>query len=146
MDLYISFDEEKPKYCQKALEAVRTKPTFVVHNIFEIMSKSPESVPECAFHDFKIIKDEEYPVLLEFDNFGETRKHATPEFLMALLLRQHLKAIKKEIGMKSKKIAFTTFDEFSDEEWNRVNMKLTEACEMVKIECEVFDLKKVRKL
>uniref|UniRef100_A0A914R4I1 Uncharacterized protein n=1 Tax=Panagrolaimus davidi TaxID=227884 RepID=A0A914R4I1_9BILA len=63
MDLYISFDEEKPKYCQNALESVRTKPTFVVHNIFEIMSKSPENVPECAFHDFKITKDEENPVL-----------------------------------------------------------------------------------
>uniref|UniRef100_A0A914QWU8 Uncharacterized protein n=1 Tax=Panagrolaimus davidi TaxID=227884 RepID=A0A914QWU8_9BILA len=146
MDLYISFDEEKPKYCQKALEAVRTKPTFVVHNIFEIMPKSPENVPECAFHDFKITKDEENPVLLEFDNFDGTRKHASPEFLMALLLRQHLKAIKKEIGKKSKKIAFATFDELSDEEWNRVNMKLTEACEMVKTECEFFDLRKLRKL
>uniref|UniRef100_A0A914XVG9 Uncharacterized protein n=1 Tax=Panagrolaimus superbus TaxID=310955 RepID=A0A914XVG9_9BILA len=30
MDLYISFDEEKPKYCQDALEVARTEPTFSV--------------------------------------------------------------------------------------------------------------------
>uniref|UniRef100_A0AC35FIA5 Uncharacterized protein n=1 Tax=Panagrolaimus sp. PS1159 TaxID=55785 RepID=A0AC35FIA5_9BILA len=146
MDLFISFDEEKPKYCHNALEVIRTKPTFVVHNIFEFMSKSPETVQECAVKDFKITKNDESPVLLEFDYFDGTRKQATPEFLMALFLRRHLKAIKKEIGMKSMKIAFTTFAELSDEEWNRVNMKLTEACEMIKIECKFFDLRKVRKL
>uniref|UniRef100_A0A914YP28 Uncharacterized protein n=1 Tax=Panagrolaimus superbus TaxID=310955 RepID=A0A914YP28_9BILA len=139
MDLYISFDEEKPKYCQDALEVARTKPTFSVFDIFMIMTVAPENIEVLKNYQFKIIKNTENPVLLEFDNFDGTQKAASPAFLMALLLKQHLKAIKNETGKKPKEIAFSTFAQLNVDEIKRVKKQLNESCEMLKIACTFLD-------
>uniref|UniRef100_A0AC34FEA0 Uncharacterized protein n=1 Tax=Panagrolaimus sp. ES5 TaxID=591445 RepID=A0AC34FEA0_9BILA len=141
MDLHISFNEEKPKYCQNAVEAARTKPTFAVFDIFPTMTVAPENIDTIKNYQFKITKDDENPVLLEFDSFDGTRKAASPAFLFAMLLKQHLKAIKNETGKKVKEIALSTFAELDDEELKRVQTQLMEACEMLKISGTFLDFK-----
>uniref|UniRef100_A0AC34FCY8 Uncharacterized protein n=1 Tax=Panagrolaimus sp. ES5 TaxID=591445 RepID=A0AC34FCY8_9BILA len=103
-ELLIAFDKEKPSYCTEAVATIRSKPTFVVSDLLNVMSKS-SAKPFYPF-GFKITEDSENPVLIEFDNFDGTRKVATPVFLMALLLKQHIKMIKNETVEKPAKIGF----------------------------------------
>uniref|UniRef100_A0AC35GKW0 Uncharacterized protein n=1 Tax=Panagrolaimus sp. PS1159 TaxID=55785 RepID=A0AC35GKW0_9BILA len=83
---------------------------------------------------FTITKDVDNPVLLEFDTFENSRKQASPAFLMAILLKQHIKSIKKEIGKRPTKLGFRILEEFESlEARKRVENGLKEACEMMKI-------------
>uniref|UniRef100_A0A914R1H0 Uncharacterized protein n=1 Tax=Panagrolaimus davidi TaxID=227884 RepID=A0A914R1H0_9BILA len=141
-DLYISFDQKKPKFGKVAMNTIKTKPTFVVFDLLKIMSMPSNNIQVCKHWSFTITKDAENPVLLKFDHFGGIKKSASPAFLMAMFLRQHLKMIEKEIGKKPTKIALWIFpDEFDEQKMVRIKEGLKEACEMLKIECVFVDRK-----
>uniref|UniRef100_A0AC34FIM5 Uncharacterized protein n=1 Tax=Panagrolaimus sp. ES5 TaxID=591445 RepID=A0AC34FIM5_9BILA len=134
----IGFDEEKPKFCENATKLFATKPSNVVYDLLKIMSMPPDEIQTNEIWPFKITKDSENPVLIEFENFDGTKTAASPTFLMALLLKEHLKAIKAETGKKPKNIGFYNFDELNDAEKERVKSQLQESCKMMKVECAFF--------
>uniref|UniRef100_A0AC35FJ10 Uncharacterized protein n=1 Tax=Panagrolaimus sp. PS1159 TaxID=55785 RepID=A0AC35FJ10_9BILA len=106
-DLYISFDKKKPKFRNEAYKVLKEKPTFVVFDLIKILKSKTDYVS--PLWQFSITKDEENPIYIEFDNFDGSRKHAPPELLMALLIKDHLKIIKEEIGEKPVEIGFIFF-------------------------------------
>uniref|UniRef100_A0AC35FDF2 Uncharacterized protein n=1 Tax=Panagrolaimus sp. PS1159 TaxID=55785 RepID=A0AC35FDF2_9BILA len=142
-DLYISFDQKKPKFGKVAMNIIKSgKPTFVVFDLLKIMSMPSNDVQVCKHWSFTITKDAENPVLLTFDHFGGIKKSASPAFLMAMFLRQHLKMIEKEIGKKPTKIALWIFPyEFDEQKLVRIKKGFKEACEMLKTECVFVDPK-----
>uniref|UniRef100_A0A914Q8L7 Uncharacterized protein n=1 Tax=Panagrolaimus davidi TaxID=227884 RepID=A0A914Q8L7_9BILA len=135
-ELAISFDETKPKFFEDAFKALLQKPSFGVYDLIKIMSMSPDNIEIDEKWKFTLTKDSNNPILLEFDTFEETTKLSPPAFLMAMLIRQHLKAIKTEIGEKPSEIGICIFDNFNENERIRVENQLKESCEMLKIECK----------
>uniref|UniRef100_A0A914P6J8 Uncharacterized protein n=1 Tax=Panagrolaimus davidi TaxID=227884 RepID=A0A914P6J8_9BILA len=109
------------------------------------MSMPPENIEPGNTWGFTITKDSENPVLLEFDTFDGTKKHASPSFLMAVLLRKHFKAIEDEIGEKPKEIAFWIYNELNDEEqfdedeMKRIKKGLKESCKLLNVNCIFID-------
>uniref|UniRef100_A0AC34FNU5 Uncharacterized protein n=1 Tax=Panagrolaimus sp. ES5 TaxID=591445 RepID=A0AC34FNU5_9BILA len=101
-DLYISFDEENPKYCEDALEVYKSNPSFVVYDLVKIILMSPNNIDTNSDWKFTFTKDSENPVLLEFDTFDGTKKAASPQFLLAMLIKQHVKAITAKTAEKPK--------------------------------------------
>uniref|UniRef100_A0A914PL51 Uncharacterized protein n=1 Tax=Panagrolaimus davidi TaxID=227884 RepID=A0A914PL51_9BILA len=93
-------------------------------------SEAPTTVSE---RGYTFTKDDENPILLEFETFDGTMKTASPEFLMAMLIRQQLKAIEAEIGEKPTKLGFCIFDVYGKKEMNNVQTALGKACELMKI-------------
>uniref|UniRef100_A0AC34GCM6 Uncharacterized protein n=1 Tax=Panagrolaimus sp. ES5 TaxID=591445 RepID=A0AC34GCM6_9BILA len=92
---------------------------------------------------FKITKDKNNPVLLQFDTFDGTRKEASPAFLMALFLRQHLKAIQEnnnDDGEKPKEIAiWIPKQKFNNEEYTRIQEGIAKSCELLKLKFRFLD-------
>uniref|UniRef100_A0A914YCR7 Uncharacterized protein n=1 Tax=Panagrolaimus superbus TaxID=310955 RepID=A0A914YCR7_9BILA len=139
-DCFISFDEKKPKYGQKAMEVMLTKNTFVVFDLLKIMSMPSNDIKIDKSWGFKITKDSKNPVLLQFDNFDGKIKEASPAFLMALFLKQHFKAIQEKTGEKPKEIAFWILKvRFNEEENERIKEGLKKACQYLKIDCSFVD-------
>uniref|UniRef100_A0AC34F3T5 Uncharacterized protein n=1 Tax=Panagrolaimus sp. ES5 TaxID=591445 RepID=A0AC34F3T5_9BILA len=136
--LFISFDKEKPHYCESAFEVYKEKPNFVVSHLIDIISQGPEIInyknDTCGF---TLTKDSENPILLEFDTFVGIKKMATPTFLMALMLKEHLKVIKAETGEKPKSLGFYLFDKFDPDAKERIEKSLEESCKLLKIGFEM---------
>uniref|UniRef100_A0AC34G3H3 Uncharacterized protein n=1 Tax=Panagrolaimus sp. ES5 TaxID=591445 RepID=A0AC34G3H3_9BILA len=91
---------------------------------------------------FKITFDDNHELLIEFDNFDGNKTVATPEFFMALFLKEHLKAIKKEIGEKPKKLGFVFFDKTNQDKifyWTTFETNFMESCNLLKIEYCLID-------
>uniref|UniRef100_A0A914Z1N0 Uncharacterized protein n=1 Tax=Panagrolaimus superbus TaxID=310955 RepID=A0A914Z1N0_9BILA len=136
--LIINFNDEKPVIGDKAVE-VLDEPSYIVYDLIKIMSMPPEDIKIDPSWTFTIIKDEENPVLLEFDNFDETKKAASPAFLMALILKGIRKLIKIETGKKPKELAFWIFnndEKYNETEIKRIEFELTESCNLLKISCK----------
>lgn len=84
---------------------------------------------------FKFINDSENPILIQFDTFDGTKSAASPAFLMAMFIRQHLKVIEAKNGEKPTKIALLILSkEFCEEELKRINEGLEESCKLLKID------------
>uniref|UniRef100_A0A914Q884 Uncharacterized protein n=1 Tax=Panagrolaimus davidi TaxID=227884 RepID=A0A914Q884_9BILA len=112
------------------------------NDLINIMSMAPEKIKIDKSWGFTFTKDEENPVLLKFDNFDGTKKCSSPSFLMAIYLRQHLKAIESKIGQKPNKVAFWIIDrKFNENERKRIEDGLKESCKLLKIDCCFVDLK-----
>uniref|UniRef100_A0AC34FAI3 Uncharacterized protein n=1 Tax=Panagrolaimus sp. ES5 TaxID=591445 RepID=A0AC34FAI3_9BILA len=139
INCFISFDQKKPKFGNDAMEVILTKNTFVVFDLLKIMSMPSDDIRIDKTWGFKFTKDCNNPVLLQFDNFDGTIKEASPEFLMALFLRQHLKAIQESNNddrEKPKEIAFwIQKQKFNDEEYTRIQEGIAKACQLLKIDC-----------
>uniref|UniRef100_A0A914PX46 Uncharacterized protein n=1 Tax=Panagrolaimus davidi TaxID=227884 RepID=A0A914PX46_9BILA len=134
-ELSITFHNKKPVFGAAIHELKECNPSTVVYDLIKIMAMSPENVKVEKFWDFKITKDKENPILLEFDTFDGTRKRASPAFLMAMLIRQHLKAIEAEIGEKPNELGFCLFVNYSEEEMERIKSQIKESCNLLKISC-----------
>uniref|UniRef100_A0AC34GWU1 Uncharacterized protein n=1 Tax=Panagrolaimus sp. ES5 TaxID=591445 RepID=A0AC34GWU1_9BILA len=107
-----------------------------VYDLITIMSMPADDIKVDPKWKFTITKDEDNPVLLEFDTFEEKRMPASPTYLMARIFNEHIRAIKKETGIKPKKLGFRLLDEFeSADARKRVEAGLKEACEYIKVEC-----------
>uniref|UniRef100_A0A914YLG4 Uncharacterized protein n=1 Tax=Panagrolaimus superbus TaxID=310955 RepID=A0A914YLG4_9BILA len=108
----------------------------VVFDLIKIMSMPADNIKVEDSWGFRITKDDENPVLLEFKNYEKTLKLASPAFLMALLLKEHLRVMKDEIGEKPGEIGFCILDEkYSNAEKERIKQGLEEACKLLKIVC-----------
>uniref|UniRef100_A0A914PCI1 Uncharacterized protein n=1 Tax=Panagrolaimus davidi TaxID=227884 RepID=A0A914PCI1_9BILA len=106
------------------------------------MSMSPEGIKAKKEWGFTFTKNAENPVLLEFENFDGTKKVSSPSFLMAMFLRQHLKAIEKKVGEKPKEIALWIFEEgFNEIQMKRIKDGLGEACKLLKLGFTFVDAK-----
>uniref|UniRef100_A0AC34FIB7 ATP-grasp domain-containing protein n=1 Tax=Panagrolaimus sp. ES5 TaxID=591445 RepID=A0AC34FIB7_9BILA len=133
-DLYISFDEEKPKFFDDAVKKFEIKGTSVVHDLIKIMSTSPTNLSSLEpTLGYTLSSNDEHPILIELNNYcGEKRAHS-PSFFMALILKEHLKALKLEFGEKPKEIGFCLFDDFSNdpEAKARIQNGFKESCQML---------------
>uniref|UniRef100_A0AC34FNY1 Uncharacterized protein n=1 Tax=Panagrolaimus sp. ES5 TaxID=591445 RepID=A0AC34FNY1_9BILA len=104
------------------------------NDIIKIMSMPADDIRVEDSWGFKVTKDEANPVLLQLMTYEKTLKFATPEFLMALLIKEHRKAMKNEIGEKPEEIGFCILDEnYGNEEKERIKHGLEEACKLLKI-------------
>uniref|UniRef100_A0AC34GTC2 Uncharacterized protein n=1 Tax=Panagrolaimus sp. ES5 TaxID=591445 RepID=A0AC34GTC2_9BILA len=137
-EVVISFDKDEPTYCKDAMEAFSTKPTFCVHDLISIISMPPEAdkIQSSVLWNFKIVKDEENPVLLKFRTLHEDGQNraASPAFLLALILKQHVKAIRVETGVKPEALGFCLFlSQCDNVQKTRVQEQLEEVCRLLKI-------------
>uniref|UniRef100_A0A914QUW4 Uncharacterized protein n=1 Tax=Panagrolaimus davidi TaxID=227884 RepID=A0A914QUW4_9BILA len=137
-DLYISFDEEKPRFFNDAVEKFLTNGKSVVHDLIKIMSTSPSDLSSHHPYGYKISSDSEHPILILIENHLGEKKAASPSFLMAMLLKKHLKELRKKTGKAPNKIGFCLFDDFKNnaEGKKRLENGLKESCQMLKgVEC-----------
>uniref|UniRef100_A0AC34FEY5 Uncharacterized protein n=1 Tax=Panagrolaimus sp. ES5 TaxID=591445 RepID=A0AC34FEY5_9BILA len=135
-ELLVAFDKDKPTFFDEASEALRTKATSVITDITELMANPAERLT--LPWPFKITRDAKNPVLIEFDNFDGSRKAATPVFLMALILKQLIKALKND-GLNDEQLKnigfhFSTLNKIHQfEKWRLLNKNMQETCELLKI-------------
>uniref|UniRef100_A0A914PMX2 Uncharacterized protein n=1 Tax=Panagrolaimus davidi TaxID=227884 RepID=A0A914PMX2_9BILA len=138
-EMLISFASKKAKFMEDAVEDLRTKPSYVVLDLARITAMPINEVKNNGPWNFAFTKDEKNPVLVEFDNYGGVKKAASPAFLMAMLLKEHLKAIKDEIGEKPTEVVFCLLDDFyKPEEQSRITVQFEEACKLLKIETSIL--------
>uniref|UniRef100_A0AC35F2Z8 Uncharacterized protein n=1 Tax=Panagrolaimus sp. PS1159 TaxID=55785 RepID=A0AC35F2Z8_9BILA len=143
-ECFISFDQKRPKFGQSASNSLKTKNTFVVFDLLNIMSMAPEKIKIDKTWGFTFTKNEDNPVLLKFDYFDGTKKCSSPSFLMAIFLRQHLKAIESKIGQKPEKVAFWIIDrKFNESERKRIENGLKKSCKLLKINCIFVNLESI---
>uniref|UniRef100_A0AC34F0W0 Uncharacterized protein n=1 Tax=Panagrolaimus sp. ES5 TaxID=591445 RepID=A0AC34F0W0_9BILA len=133
--LCISFNKKKPIFGDAIHETHDFMPSSIIFDLIKIMSMPSDDIKTGEYWRFKIIKDEKNPVLLEFDTFDGTQKAASPAFLMAMLLRQHLKAIEAKTGKKPNELGFCFFDKFEEAEEKRIENQIKESCALLKIDC-----------
>uniref|UniRef100_A0A914PER6 Uncharacterized protein n=1 Tax=Panagrolaimus davidi TaxID=227884 RepID=A0A914PER6_9BILA len=131
-DLYIDFTEERPTFVDKA-ENVNSL-VGAVYDLIKILSLPPDNIKAEHHWGFKIAKDAENPVLIEFETYEGYAQAAPPAFLMKMMLREHIKAIKNESNEKPTKLGFYLFDEFDDDAKKRVENGLEEACKLLNVE------------
>uniref|UniRef100_A0AC35FWG5 Uncharacterized protein n=1 Tax=Panagrolaimus sp. PS1159 TaxID=55785 RepID=A0AC35FWG5_9BILA len=140
-ELFLTFDEKKPKFFENAIESFRTTCTSVIHNVIATMSMSPETIASGMRPTFgyTLTLDDKNQTLYNYKTFDGTEKSESPSTLMTTLLKEHLKEIKKEAGEKPKEIAFFIFDNYSTEEKERVQKGLEKSCESLKIKCTFIE-------
>ena len=93
------------------------------------MSKPPSEIVVDPEWKFKVdTSDAEKPVLIQLDYQDRLGERATPAFLMAVILKHHIKAIKTETGTKPTEVAFQYFGDFTKKDRRRIKAFLEEAC------------------
>uniref|UniRef100_A0A914PQY4 Uncharacterized protein n=1 Tax=Panagrolaimus davidi TaxID=227884 RepID=A0A914PQY4_9BILA len=113
--MHISFDKKKPQFGKVAEEIIAKHGKYGVQDLIPIMSegnKAPTTVSPLGYI---------------------FTKAASPEFLFAMLLREQLKVIEKEMGEKPTKLGFCIFDVYGKKEMNNVQTAIGKACELIKI-------------
>uniref|UniRef100_A0A914PW02 Uncharacterized protein n=1 Tax=Panagrolaimus davidi TaxID=227884 RepID=A0A914PW02_9BILA len=131
-DLFVDFLLPKPTIVASSTGV--TSLAGAVYDLIKIMSMPSTAITIDDTWKFTFTEDDENPILLEFDTFEKSRKQASPAFLMALMLKEHIRAIKKETVKKPIKLGFRLLDEFENPEARkRVEAGLEEACGMIKI-------------
>uniref|UniRef100_A0AC34G154 Uncharacterized protein n=1 Tax=Panagrolaimus sp. ES5 TaxID=591445 RepID=A0AC34G154_9BILA len=133
-ELFISFADKKPRYCEKALEDFSKKPSSVISHLVNIMAMPEDDVKTSLLWKFSIVKNSRNEILVEFDNFDGSRKAASPAFLLAMLIKEHQKVIKNETGEKPMKFGFWFLNTDSDAVNERIKAGFVEACKLLKIE------------
>uniref|UniRef100_A0A914QYR2 Uncharacterized protein n=1 Tax=Panagrolaimus davidi TaxID=227884 RepID=A0A914QYR2_9BILA len=140
-ELFINFEESKAKYGMESIKAGKTKMASVVYDLIKIMSMPSEKIVVKEDWKFVITKNSENPVLIEFVNHEGRKQAGTPSFLMAMLLKEMIKRIKNEMNEeKPKEIGFCFFHKMFEDEKQRVENGLKEACELLKVESKFIDV------
>uniref|UniRef100_A0AC34FM97 Uncharacterized protein n=1 Tax=Panagrolaimus sp. ES5 TaxID=591445 RepID=A0AC34FM97_9BILA len=93
---YVAFNEEIPVIGEAAKIVLKTKPTFVVYDLFKLscMENINEKDPKWPFN---VTKNKDDEILVDFETFRGRRK-TRPGFLLALLFKHCLKVIMDETG------------------------------------------------
>uniref|UniRef100_A0AC34F1C2 Uncharacterized protein n=1 Tax=Panagrolaimus sp. ES5 TaxID=591445 RepID=A0AC34F1C2_9BILA len=141
-NLFLSFENKRPEiidWIPEGDESATQNPPFIVYNLLQIMSMPSEDIKADPEWGFTVTNDENNPILLEFENHIGEKKFASPAFLMALLLKDHIKAINAEMRKKPAEFAFCIFNEFDQETKKRVEGHLQAAAELKQIQCQFFD-------
>uniref|UniRef100_A0A914Y1X6 Uncharacterized protein n=1 Tax=Panagrolaimus superbus TaxID=310955 RepID=A0A914Y1X6_9BILA len=134
-ELYISFDEKKPKFFEKATKIFQSTCSSVVHDVIKVMSTSIDDMDSLyPTFGYNLTTDSNNEILYEFNSSSGTKK-ASPIVLMSSLLKEHVKVIKRETGENIKKLLFYLFDELDDASKNRVKKGLKESCKRLDIDC-----------
>uniref|UniRef100_A0A914Z248 Uncharacterized protein n=1 Tax=Panagrolaimus superbus TaxID=310955 RepID=A0A914Z248_9BILA len=133
--LYISFDKKEPKFGKKAFKAYKTKPSTVIFDILTILAQNIDEVCVDAW-GFTLITDEFNEVTFEFECFDGTRKTVTPDFLLGLLIKEHIKAIEHELGNSPPAICFNILDSKGKE---FLIESIEEACKALKVDCSFYE-------
>uniref|UniRef100_A0A914PY01 Uncharacterized protein n=1 Tax=Panagrolaimus davidi TaxID=227884 RepID=A0A914PY01_9BILA len=136
-ELVISFDKKKPQFCKNALESLRTKPSYCVYDLMQIMSLPPETIEKIPRWFFNLVSDSEHPLLLEYDNFDGSKKRESPEFFFSLLIKEHIKAIKDETGENSKELVFC-IPNYTGEPKELLENGIQKACKLLEVGCSII--------
>jgi ABC-type multidrug transport system ATPase subunit len=132
--LFINFDKKKTRFGTNAVTTPKTKMNTVVYDLIKIISMPADNIQVNEEWKFTFTKDNDHLVLIEFDSFDGTKKAASPTFLMAMLLKEHIKIIKNETVDKPDSLGFCVLNEFTEAEKRRVEEGLKEACKLLKID------------
>uniref|UniRef100_A0A914QL84 Uncharacterized protein n=1 Tax=Panagrolaimus davidi TaxID=227884 RepID=A0A914QL84_9BILA len=109
--------------------------------LIKILSMPPDNITIDDRWGFNVTADDEHPVLLEFKAHDGKLTVAEPDFLMALLLKEHIKVIRNVMGEKPDKLGFCILDEkHKDEEKERIKNGLESARKKLKIQCHFADV------
>uniref|UniRef100_A0A914PBF9 Uncharacterized protein n=1 Tax=Panagrolaimus davidi TaxID=227884 RepID=A0A914PBF9_9BILA len=136
-ELVISFAKKEPQFCKNACESLRTKPSYCVYDLMQIMSLPPGTIEKIPRWFFNLSSDSEHPVLLEYDNFGGGKKRESPEFLFSLLIKEHIKAIKDETGENPKELVFC-IPNYTGEPKELLENGIQKACKLLEVGCSVI--------
>uniref|UniRef100_A0AC34FCA9 Uncharacterized protein n=1 Tax=Panagrolaimus sp. ES5 TaxID=591445 RepID=A0AC34FCA9_9BILA len=139
-ELFINFNTEPAKFGAKAVIPFKTSMNSVVFDLIKIMSMPVNNIIEDPKWKFKFTKNDENPCLIEIISYDGSPSAATPAFLMAMLLKEHIRKMKEEVGEKPKEIGFHFFDTFDFAERKRIETKLQEACGLLKTKCIFVDV------
>uniref|UniRef100_A0AC34FLD6 Uncharacterized protein n=1 Tax=Panagrolaimus sp. ES5 TaxID=591445 RepID=A0AC34FLD6_9BILA len=145
-DLLIAFNKEKPTFFEEAFTTFKKKPSFVVHDLLQLMSYNYEEVDENDSRwSFKAIQDKEHGLLIECDHFGGCRQVQTPEYHFAMLMKEHVKAIKKHLKANkkngnTKRLGFLIVDKYTPEKLVRIRDKIAKACTLLNIVCYFVEI------
>uniref|UniRef100_A0AC35FP35 Uncharacterized protein n=1 Tax=Panagrolaimus sp. PS1159 TaxID=55785 RepID=A0AC35FP35_9BILA len=138
-DIFVSFNQEKPVLIPEMPASNNSQSVLKASDIFKIMSVPCENIIVDEKWNFEITSNDENPVLLAFKNFDGTFIAASPALIMAIIIKQFLKIIKKEIGVKVENIGILHFDKFDDEKKKkRIQSQLQEACSLLKLDCQIL--------
>uniref|UniRef100_A0A914Q3G0 AAA-ATPase-like domain-containing protein n=1 Tax=Panagrolaimus davidi TaxID=227884 RepID=A0A914Q3G0_9BILA len=136
---YISFDEERPKFFEKAAKIFRSTCSSVVHDMIKVLSYSPNEIPLLNLTlGYNITKNRKNQIVFRINTFNGI-KRASPTLLMSWLLKRHIKAIEQKLGEKPDEIAFYIFDEFDTPAKFRIQNGLKESCDLAEIECSFVE-------
>ena len=72
---------------------------------------------------------------MEFEVNGNTIKAATPPFLMALILKEHIKCIKSETSQRHDEIGICLLDELNESHETCLKENIREACKLLNRTC-----------
>uniref|UniRef100_A0A914PMF9 Uncharacterized protein n=1 Tax=Panagrolaimus davidi TaxID=227884 RepID=A0A914PMF9_9BILA len=134
-DLFLSFEDATPKFTKKFTK----KQSFVVYDILTILATPTDEIEVDSDWEFKVIKDaNKSSILLEYNTFFGTRSASTPDELMEILLKEHLKVIKDESGLDPTSLGFciSSCYWFSSKEKKILQKKLNEICKNLKVGIE----------
>uniref|UniRef100_A0AC34FPK0 Peptidase C1A papain C-terminal domain-containing protein n=1 Tax=Panagrolaimus sp. ES5 TaxID=591445 RepID=A0AC34FPK0_9BILA len=104
--MHISFDKKKPQFGEHAEETLAKHGRYGVQDLLQIMTEGDKAGTEITPHGYTFTKNDTHPVLIEFDTFDGKKSAAAPEFLVAMLLKEHLIAIKNETSEKPTSLGF----------------------------------------
>ena len=114
-----------------------------ISDFLKLLSLSPGKVTHCPSWKFTVTKDDKNPVVIHFDTVNKIKRAATPAFLMALVLKEHVKAIKAKTGVTPTELGFAPFFGYQDDEILNVKKGLDESCRLLEIRYIFVDLAKV---
>uniref|UniRef100_A0AC35GQI2 Uncharacterized protein n=1 Tax=Panagrolaimus sp. PS1159 TaxID=55785 RepID=A0AC35GQI2_9BILA len=135
--LVMSFDSAKPLLCSNVYGNKKLKRTSFVYDLIKIMSMSEDNIQVDERWPFIVIKNDKNSVLIEYENCKGERKTATPTFLMAMLLKEHLNEIKNETGQNYTEFGFYCFHDFTEDEKMNVAEQLSQSFNLMKLQCTV---------
>uniref|UniRef100_A0AC35F8G1 Uncharacterized protein n=1 Tax=Panagrolaimus sp. PS1159 TaxID=55785 RepID=A0AC35F8G1_9BILA len=124
-------------YVTQLPETLNQKRTSVVYDLIKIMSISGDNVQADERWPFIVTKNDKNSVLIEYENCKGERKTATPTFLMALLLKEHLNEIKNETGQSHTEFGFFCFHDFTENEKMNVVEQLRQSFNLMKLQCTI---------
>ena len=103
-------------------------------DLLKIMSMSADKIITDKAWKFCITKEKNYPVLMEVAGPNKKRIKQTPAFMMAILLKEHVKAIEKETGIKPTKLGFCILCKYDKVAKKRIEQQLKEACDLLNVQ------------
>lgn len=104
-------------------------------DLIRLMSMPTNDIDVDPAWGFKVVKTSSNEIYLEMKTHDGTTKSATASFLMGIMIKHHIKAIKDATGEKPDTLGLYIFDKFTVKEKSRVEAQLAEACDLLSLKC-----------